>query len=96
MYTSRNNRSSRGSSAENNLHVTVPAALLTRIEQAAESERVTLDQFVAEAIERRLSRSWLDEAAAYGRERAKARGMKPSDVEGTIAEVRAEDETRGR
>ena len=95
MYT-KSNDSSLMLPSEKNLHAAVPPALLARIEQAADSARVTLDEFVTEAMERRLSRSWLDDVAAYGKRHARERGLKPSDVEKAIAEVRAEDPKRGR
>ena len=81
---------------DKNLHAAVPPALLARVEQAAESERVTFDDFVAQAMEQRLSRSWLDDVATFGKRHARARGLKPSDVARAIAEVRAEEAERGR
>jgi len=80
---------------DKNLHATVPPALLDRIEQAAESERLTLDEFVTELIERGLKRSGLDDVLAYGRRHARERGLKPSDVERAITETRTRDKEHG-
>ena len=81
---------------DKNLHAAVPPGLLTRIERAAASERVTLDEFVTEVIERGLERSGLDDVLAYGKRHARERGLKPSDVQKAIAETRARDKERGR
>lgn len=79
-----------------NLHASVPPALLTQAEQAARDERITLDELVRDAMERRLNRRELDEVLAFGKRHARARGLKPGDVAGAINQVRSEDKERGR
>lgn len=73
---------------EKNLHASVPPALLTQAEKAARDERITLDELVRDAMERRLNRRELDEVLAFGKRHARARGLKPGDVAGAIAQVR--------
>ena len=79
-----------------NLHAAVPPTLLTQAEKAAEAEHITLDELVRDAMERRLNRRELDEVFAFGKRHARERGLKPGDVAGAIADVRAQDKERGR
>jgi hypothetical protein len=79
-----------------NLHASVPPSLLTQAEQAARDESITLDELVRDAMERRLNRRELDEVFAFGKRHARERGLKPGEVAGAIADVRAQDKERGR
>jgi hypothetical protein len=81
---------------EKNLHAAVPPALLARAEEVAQQEHITLDELVSDAMERRLNRREFEEVLAFGKRHAKARGLKPSDVESAIAAARAEPKERGR
>ena len=81
---------------EKNLHASVPPSLLTQAEQAARDESITLDELVRDAMECRLNRRELDDVLAFGKKHARARGLKPGDVAGAVAEVRAQDKERGR
>lgn len=82
--------------ADKNLHAALSPALLARVEQALAAEQVSLDAFVADAIERRLNRRELDEVLAFGRRHARARGLRPGDVDRAISDVRARGKERGR
>jgi hypothetical protein len=81
---------------EKNLHAAVPPALLARAAEVAQQENITLDELVSDAMERRLNRREFEEVLAFGKHHAKARGLKPSDVEGAIAAGRAEPKEHGR
>ncbi len=81
---------------EKNLHAAVPPALLEKAHAAARQEHISLDELVSDAMEGRLNRCEFEEVLAFGKRHAKARGLKPSDVTGAIAAVRAETSERGR
>lgn len=81
---------------EKNLHASVPPALLTQAEKAAQAEHITLDELVRDAMERRLNRRELEEVFAFGERHARERGLKPGDVAKAIADVRVESKERGR
>lgn len=80
---------------EKNLHAFVPPALLTRAQEAAQQERISLDQLVSDAVEQRLSMRGLEEVLAFGKRHAKKRGLKPGDVATAIADERREHPERG-
>ena len=80
---------------EKNLHASVPPALLSRAQEAAQQERITLDKLVTDAMEQRLNRQRFEEVLAFGKRHAKAHGLKPGDVAKAIADVRSENTKRG-
>ena len=79
---------------EKDVHVKLPHTLVVQMEQAAEAERITLDELVRDAMDHRLNGRGLDEVFAFGKRHARERGLKPSDVEKAIADVR-QRHTRG-
>ncbi len=81
---------------EKNLHAFVPPALLTRAQEVAQQEHISLDELVSDAMERRLNKREFEETLAFGKRHAKERGLKPSDVAGAIAAVRSETKAPGR
>jgi hypothetical protein len=81
---------------EKNLHAAVPPALLARAQEAARQEHISIDELVRDAMERRLNRREFEEVLAFGKRHAKARGLKPNDVESAIADARAEPKEHGR
>lgn len=81
---------------DKNLHASVPPALLARMQEAARDEHITIDDFVADAIERRLDRREFEDVLAFGKRHAKARGLKTGDVAPAIAAERRTDKRRGR
>lgn len=81
---------------EKNLHAFVPPTLLTKMQQAAQDEHLTLDEFVSDAIERRLNRHELEDVLAFGKRHARERGLKPGDVTRAIAGERRTDKEHGR
>jgi stage V sporulation protein SpoVS len=81
---------------DKNLHTSITDELLKRLEEAVEEDHVSLDEFVAGAIERRLNKRGLDEMCAIGKRHAKERGTTPGDVASAIAAVRAEERERNK
>ncbi len=82
--------------SDKNLHAAVSPALLSQVQQAADAERVTVDEFVADAIVRRLNRRTLDEVLAFGKRHARERGLTPGDVAKAVAAERQENKDRVR
>jgi metal-responsive CopG/Arc/MetJ family transcriptional regulator len=71
-------------------NISLPEPLLAEIKSAAQAEHRSVDEVLADAVKRYLEeRSWT-KLLGYGAERAKALGVKESDVDQLIAEVRAE------
>ena len=81
---------------DKNLQASVSPALLARMQQAAQDERLTVDQFIEDAIERRLNRREFEGVLALGKRHARARGLKPADVAEGIAAVRRGNKEHGR
>lgn len=81
---------------EKNLHAFVSPVLLTKMQQAAQNERLTLDEFVSDAIERRLDKHEFAEVLAFGQRHARGRGLKAGDVATAIADERHRNKARGR
>jgi len=72
------------------INISLPGPLLAEIQSAAQAEHRSIDEVLADAAKRYVEeRSWT-RLLDYGAERAKALGIKESDVERLIAESRAE------
>ena len=71
-------------------NISLPEPLLTEIQIAAQAEHRTVDEVLTDAVKRYVEeRSWT-KLLDYGAERAKALGLKESDVDRLISESRAE------
>jgi metal-responsive CopG/Arc/MetJ family transcriptional regulator len=71
-------------------NISLPEPLLAEIRSTAQAEHRSVDEIVADAVKRYVDdHSWTS-LLAYGAERAKALGLQESDVDGLIAEYRAE------
>src|ERR1700722_15510504 len=71
-------------------NISLPEPLLAEIQSAAQAERRTVDEVLTDAVKRYVEeRSWT-KLLDYGAERAKALGLKESDVDRLISESRAE------
>ena len=81
---------------DKNLHAKIPPALLAEMENAASAEHITVDELVQDAVERRLHRRQWQDVLSFGERHAKARGLTEADVNEAIAEVRRENQERGR
>lgn len=81
---------------EKNLHASVPPALLSRAQEVAREQHISLDELVSDAVEQRLNRQRFEEVLAFGKRHAKERGLTPSDVAKATAAVRSETAEPGR
>jgi hypothetical protein len=71
-------------------NISLPEPLLAEIQSAAQAEHRSLDEVFTDAVRRYVEeRSWT-QLLGYGAERAKALGVKESDIDRLIAESRAE------
>lgn len=76
---------------QKNLHASIPPALLSKAEQAASAVHMTMDEWLREAVERRLREERRQRIYAFAEERAKQLGVKEEEVERIINEYRAEN-----
>jgi metal-responsive CopG/Arc/MetJ family transcriptional regulator len=71
-------------------NISLPEPLLAEIRSAALAEHRSVDEVLTDAVKRYVEdRSWTT-LLDYGAERARALGVKDSDVDRLIAESRAE------
>jgi uncharacterized membrane protein len=68
----------------------LPPQLVDKVIEAAAKEEISPEEFVRGAVETRLSRAEWAKTLEYGERNARARGLKPEDVEVEIAAVRTE------
>ncbi len=76
---------------EKNLHASVPPALLTRAQEAAQDDHTTLDALVETALELKLQARRRQKLYAYGEGQARLVGIREEDVPRMVEEWRAED-----
>jgi len=79
---------------EKNLHAKIAPALLAEAEEAAQAERISMDELVQDAVERRLKQRRRQKLYAYGEEQARKLGIKEEDVPRIVEEWRAEQRER--
>lgn len=80
---------------EKNLHATIPPALLTEAQNVAQAEHTTVDEFVRDAMERRLRERRRQKLRAYGDAQARKLGIATEeDVERVVHEYREEERER--
>lgn len=71
-------------------NLNLPGKLKTQLEETAAAQSRSVNAVLADAVHKYIrDRQW-KEVHAYGRQRAKDLGLKPSDVERLIAESRSE------
>jgi hypothetical protein len=75
---------------EKNLHASVPPALLTRAQEAAQDDATTLDELVQTALELRLQARRRQKLYAYGEGQARLVGLREEDVPRIVEEWRGE------
>jgi Arc/MetJ-type ribon-helix-helix transcriptional regulator len=76
--------------------ITLPPNMAAEAEDMAKREKRTMSELMREAFRRyQRQREW-DEANAYGRAKAKEKGISEADVVRLIKEFRAEDQPAGR
>jgi uncharacterized DUF497 family protein len=82
---------------EKNLHAAIPSALLTEATRVAQDGNMSVDELVADAMERRLREIRLAKLYTYGEERARAIGVTTEgEVEALVHQYREENTGRGR
>jgi len=70
--------------------IKLPGQLIQRVNEAAAQEEITPEELVRDAVETRLSRAAWRKTIDFGHRNARARGLKPEDVDAEIAADRAE------
>jgi hypothetical protein len=83
---------------EKNLHAAIPPALLTEATKVAQAGKMSMDELVADAMERRLREIRRAKLYSYGEEeRARAMGVTTEDeVETLVHQYREENSGLGR
>ena len=76
---------------QKNLHASIPDALLLEAQQQASASQITVDEWVRDAMERRLREGRREEIFAYGRQQIQRLGIKEEDVERIVHEFREEE-----
>jgi hypothetical protein len=80
---------------DNNLHAKIPPALLKEAKSAVQSEHITLDELVRDALERRLRDLRRQKLRAYGEQQARTIGVNDEDdVERVVHEFREKERAR--
>lgn len=87
-------RKSKTVEPEKNLHASIPAALLAEAEQAANADRISVDELVRDAVERRLKNRRRQNLYVYGELQARKLDIQEEDVDRIIHEFREEDRQR--
>jgi hypothetical protein len=71
-------------------YIGLPGQLIQKVKEAAANEEITPEELVRDAVEARLSRADWRKTLEFGERNARARGLKPEDVEVEISSVRTE------
>ena len=71
-------------------NLSLPDGLQTEIEKVARAQERTVNEVLAEAVDRYLRDKQWQSLKSYGRQRARERGIKQSDVPRLVAESRRE------
>jgi predicted transcriptional regulator len=76
-------------------NLSLPDGLQTEIEKVARAQERTVNEVLAEAVDRYIREEQWQTLKSYGRQKARERGIKEGDVPRLIAESRREH-TQGR
>jgi metal-responsive CopG/Arc/MetJ family transcriptional regulator len=71
-------------------NISLPEPLLAEVRSAAQAEHRSVDEVLTDAVKRYIEEHSWTKLLDYGAERAKALGVKESDIDRLIAETRAE------
>jgi metal-responsive CopG/Arc/MetJ family transcriptional regulator len=71
-------------------NLSLPNGLQTEIEKVARAQARTVNEVLAEAVDRYIREKQWQSLKSYGRQKARARGIKERDVLRLIAESRRE------
>jgi predicted transcriptional regulator len=74
--------------------LSLPDGLQAEIEAVARAQARTVNEVLAEAVDRYIRDKQWQSLKSYGRQKARERGLKESDVLRLIAESRRENEQR--
>lgn len=75
-------------------NLSLPDGLQTEIEKVARAQERTVNEVLAEAVDRYIREEQWQSLKSYGRQKARERGIKENDVLRLIAESRREHEQR--
>jgi hypothetical protein len=75
-------------------NLSLPDGLQTEIEKVARAQERTVNEVLAEAVDRYIREKQWQSLKSYGRQKARERGIKERDVLRLIAESRQEHEQR--
>ncbi len=73
-------------------NLSLPDGLQTEIEKVARAQERTVNEVLAEAVDRYIRDKQWQDLKSYGRQKARERGIKEGDVLRLIAESRREHE----
>lgn len=73
-------------------NLSLPDGLQTEIEKVARAQERTVNEVLAEAVDRYIREEQWQSLKSYGRQKARERGIKEGDVLRLIAESRREHE----
>jgi predicted transcriptional regulator len=73
-------------------NLSLPDGLQTEIEKVARAQERTVNEVLAEAVDRYIREDQWQSLKSYGRQKARERGIKQNDVLRLIAESRREHE----
>ena len=77
-------------------NLSLPDGLQTEIEKVARAQERTVNEVLAEAVDRYIREEQWQSLKSYGRQKARERGIKAGDVLRLIAESRREHEQGAR
>jgi predicted transcriptional regulator len=77
---------------EHTENLSLPDALQAEIEKVARAQKRTVNEVLAEAVDRYIKEKQWQSLKSYGRQKARERGIKESDLPRLIAESRREHE----
>ena len=77
-------------------NLSLPDGLQTEIEKVARAQERTVNEVLAEAVDRYVREEQWQTLKSYGRQKARERGIKGTDVLRLIAESRREHEQGAR
>jgi predicted transcriptional regulator len=77
-------------------NLSLPDGLQTEIEKVARAQERTVNEVLAEAVDRYIREEQWQTLKSYGRQKARERGIKEGDVLRLIAESRREHEQGAR
>ena len=75
-------------------NLSLPVGLQAEIERVARAQERTVNEVLAEAVDRYIREEQWQSLKSYGRQKARERGIRESDVTRLIAESRREHEQR--